>query len=370
MGTQAKIELIENNRTYEIDCTIDGHIETVGVNFLALAVYDINMLVKYLKLISLNGLKIYGGLEPYIGDNVRPNTTSPTGAFKLSNNGSTLEVNKDINSPLGLTSINYNDLKINPPKYYNNFDYYDRAYVLNLDTKEILFYDCEGKITLTCSLAFLKLHDSKDMPMGVTMFLQDLNNLGISKEVHKSHNYLIDVDPTNNFDTFFLNSLMIFNNAYTKYEVLEQLNMVEQGAKLEMIEKNDSKFKVGDKVDYVNDYSVCFKNKTITKVNDDRTYEIEPTDTPWISKPEKNLHLAGTWDSKNLDKKLNNGKKAKFLGCDDWGNQLFDIPFKSDSARKDSFTAVEVNGLLNTITDEGEPNNPLIDELQFIGISL
>jgi len=149
---------------------------------------------------------------------------------------------------LGLTSINYNDLKINPPKYYNNFDYYDRAYVLNLDTKEILFYDSEGKNILTCSLSFLDFDDNKDIPMGVTMFLQDLNNLGILQEVHKSYNYLIDVDPINNFDTFFLNSLIIFNNAYTKYEVLKQLNMVEQGVKLGMIDINSDAIHVKEEI--------------------------------------------------------------------------------------------------------------------------
>ena len=131
----------------------------------------------------------------------------------------------------------------------------------------------------------------------------------------------------------------------------------------------NSKFKVGDIVDYVNDFDVCFKNKKIIKVNNDRTYEIEPTDTPWISKPEKNLHLAGTWDTKSLDKKLINGKVALYKGVDDWGNKLFEVPFKSDSLKKDCFMAVEVDSLLYTITDDGEPNNKILHELQFIGVS-
>ena len=319
MGTYAKIELIEDNKTYEIDCTTDGHIETVGVHFLALASYDIKMLVKYLKLISINGLKIYGGLEPYIGDNVQTDTCNPIGAFKLSDKGSTFEVNKDIYSPLGLTSINFNDLKINKPKRDNNFDYYDRAYVLNLDTKQILIYDNEGKIALTCNLTFLNLQDSRDTPMGVTMFIQDLNNLGILKEVRKAYNNLMDINPIDKFEIFFLNSLMIFNNAYTKYEVLKQLNMVEQGIVLGMIEKPDP--------------STSYVKNTNNRI-------------------------------------LNNDKIAKFLGLDDWSNPLFEIPFKSDAARKNSFTAVEIDCILHTITDEGEPNNRILNELQFKGISL
>jgi len=68
------------------------------------------------------------------------------------------------------------------------------------------------------------------------------------------------------------------------------------------------------------------------------------------------------------NKTLNNGAVALYKGVDDWGNKLFEVPFKSDSLRKNSFMAVEVDSLLYTITDEGEANNKIIHELQSKGI--
>ena len=69
------------------------------------------------------------------------------------------------------------------------------------------------------------------------------------------------------------------------------------------------------------------------------------------------------------NKTLNNGAVALYKGVDDWGNKLFEVPFKSDSLKKDCFIAVEVDGLLYTITDDGEPNNKILHELQFNGVS-
>jgi len=69
------------------------------------------------------------------------------------------------------------------------------------------------------------------------------------------------------------------------------------------------------------------------------------------------------------NKTLNNGAVALYKGVDDWGNKLFEVPFKSNSLYKDCFMAVEVDGLLYTITYDGEPNNKILPELQFIGVS-
>lgn len=56
----------------------------------------------------------------------------------------------------------------------------------------------------------------------------------------------------------------------------------------------DFKYKVGDRVIFINEYGVNWGEKTITglEMNDVRgpTYYIEPTDTPWFATNEQHLH--------------------------------------------------------------------------------
>ena len=68
------------------------------------------------------------------------------------------------------------------------------------------------------------------------------------------------------------------------------------------------------------------------------------------------------------NKVLNNGETAIFKGVDVWCNSLYQIPFKSNALKSNTFMAVEVDGILHTI-DEGEPSNKILHELQFIGVS-
>ena len=68
------------------------------------------------------------------------------------------------------------------------------------------------------------------------------------------------------------------------------------------------------------------------------------------------------------NKILNNGKTAIHIDMDDKNNNLFEIPFKSGALKNNCFIAVEVDGILYTI-DNGEPNNKILHELQFIGTS-
>lgn len=125
-----------------------------------------------------------------------------------------------------------------------------------------------------------------------------------------------------------------------------------------------SKFNIGDKVDFVNDYGVLFEGKTITGVestDNGYKYQIEPTDTPWVLKYEKNLHLAGTYKAPNLDLELFNGSIAKFKGYDDWSRKLYQYEWNSKK-----FTGVYLDErVLYSITkDYGEPDCPLREELQ------
>ena len=62
-----------------------------------------------------------------------------------------------------------------------------------------------------------------------------------------------------------------------------------------------AKYKIGDKVDFINDYGVVFENKTIAGIDTTSwiakkypempRYHLEPTDSPWFSNEEKNLRL-------------------------------------------------------------------------------
>jgi hypothetical protein len=54
------------------------------------------------------------------------------------------------------------------------------------------------------------------------------------------------------------------------------------------------KFKVGDKVTFINDYGIKFPNKTITKIEfiqNEPRYYLEPMDAYWFPNYEKNLRL-------------------------------------------------------------------------------
>jgi hypothetical protein len=124
----------------------------------------------------------------------------------------------------------------------------------------------------------------------------------------------------------------------------------------------ENKFNIGDKVDFVNDYGVIFKDKVITDVkliNGEFRYQIEPNDTPWFLIYEKNLYLAGTYKEPNINIELNNGTIAKFLGYDDWNNKVYCIVIGNKS-----FNAVLLHEkTLYSISDYEEPS-PLKYQLQ------
>ncbi len=123
------------------------------------------------------------------------------------------------------------------------------------------------------------------------------------------------------------------------------------------------KFKVGDKVDYVNDFGVLFPNHTVISIDDDAEngeirYFID-TDCRWCSKKEKNLHKPGTYKPKNFDLLLRNGKTAKFLCHDSWGNKVYIVP---DDEKE--LEAVLVDGSLYTRNSYEEPCCKFDNDLQ------
>ncbi len=125
----------------------------------------------------------------------------------------------------------------------------------------------------------------------------------------------------------------------------------------------EGKFKVGDKVDYVNDFGVLFPGHTVTKLDvqeNEIRYFID-SDCYWVSKREKNLFLPGTYNAENLDIELNNGMVAKFSHYDDWYNLIYVVELSDKSTQN----AVLLDGkTLYSITDYDEPVSPLAHNLQ------
>ena len=124
-----------------------------------------------------------------------------------------------------------------------------------------------------------------------------------------------------------------------------------------------NKFNIGDKVDFVNDYGVIFKDHTITNFTlyefGGYLYDTDKNDTSWFWKREKNLHLAGTYIEPVIDLELNNGLVAKFSHFDDWDNKVFTIELEPNSVN-----VVLVDGALHSISDCDEPIEPLIEKYQ------
>lgn len=132
------------------------------------------------------------------------------------------------------------------------------------------------------------------------------------------------------------------------------------------------KFEIGDKVDFVNDYGVVFKGKTITdiEVQDGAfRYQVEPNDTPWFLKYEKNLHKAGTYEEPNLDIKLNNGSVARFCHFSDGfagePHRIYAIKNgKETPYGKETLYCALLDGKLYSLSHLEEPMYPLDDQLQ------
>jgi len=122
------------------------------------------------------------------------------------------------------------------------------------------------------------------------------------------------------------------------------------------------KFKVGDKVDFVNDFGVVFPGHVVTGVEIEYgkyVYNIEPTDTPWRPARERHLYLSGTYKPENFDLPLRNGKTAKFLCHDFWCNKVYLIP---DDGKE--LEAVLVDGSLYTRNSYEEPCCKFDNDLQ------
>lgn len=136
----------------------------------------------------------------------------------------------------------------------------------------------------------------------------------------------------------------------------------------------EAKFKIGDKVDFVNDYGVIFKDRIIKEIHynfwenyygnsknvseeqkNDIRYVFENDDTPWFPHKETNLHLAGTYQAPNLDIELNNGLIAKFSHTTYWGENVYII----ETSNK-SFNVVLLKGKIHSFHADFEEAGFLI----------
>ena len=131
-----------------------------------------------------------------------------------------------------------------------------------------------------------------------------------------------------------------------------------------------NKFKIGDEVDFVNDYGVVFRDKIISKVYKDdygeTRYITKDSDTPWFGSKEKNFYFSGEYTPECLDIKLNNGEIAKFTRFSDWEDKIFII-----GKDENSFTAILVNNMMHSSEgDFEEAGFKLLNEFQPVGVSL
>lgn len=79
--------------------------------------------------------------------------------------------------------------------------------------------------------------------------------------------------------------------------------------------KTDPKFKIGQKVVFVNDYGVNFGEKTVSDYEWDdirgHTYQYEPNETPWYKTNERNLFAVEDVQG------IANKTKVKYQALDD-----------------------------------------------------
>ncbi|MCT7591523.1 MULTISPECIES: hypothetical protein [Arcobacteraceae] len=156
-------------------------------------------------------------------------------------------------------------------------------------------------------------------------------------------------------------------NNFDIEKIIEQIDDNSSEEKIFSLLKKEyqpkNQFIIGDKVDFVNDYGVIFKDHTITNFTlyefGGYLYDTDKNDTSWCWKKEKNLHLTGTYVEPNLDLELNNGSFAKFSHFDYWDNKVFII-----KTEWNSFNAVFIDGVLHSISDHDEPIEPIHNKYQ------
>jgi len=145
-------------------------------------------------------------------------------------------------------------------------------------------------------------------------------------------------------------------------EFLKEALLDEEGYK--RAETISPKFKVGDSVDFVNDYGVVFEGLNITEVKIARKgyeYRVTPAEFSWTFKREENLHPAGTYVKKCKDLSLKNGMSAEYTHVDSQGNSVYKIQVNEDIAR----VVVLLDGMLYTCEgDWEEPGFPLEESFQ------
>jgi hypothetical protein len=133
---------------------------------------------------------------------------------------------------------------------------------------------------------------------------------------------------------------------------------------------SNAKFKIGDKVDFVNDYGIVFPDREISGVEignfGETRYFTKESDTPWYSSDEKHFHHIGKYVPECLDIKLNNGEIAKFTRFSDWGDKIFTI-----GKDEKSFAAILANNIMHSSEgDFEEAGFKLLNEFQPVGVSL
>ncbi len=255
MGTCAELIAIKNNVEYSTILTTDGYISFGGVNFLAIAKYNKEILFKIIKTNAENGLKLYqlGAVlptdkehNPIVNSEIIKN--HPVGYGEYFSTDS-----KNVYSPLGISSINYNafDEEKRVCKYDDRFTQNEiteinmRTYVIDFDTQMIKIYG--ERIGVQCAIIYFSELQSLNRDTLIKNLINQLDNVSFNKNLFENEdeyllekikdcqeNYLLTLDLLRksniDIDTFnlaYLNTLSIFNKSYCFDEVIEKLGLQE-----------------------------------------------------------------------------------------------------------------------------------------------
>ncbi|QKF59225.1 hypothetical protein [Aliarcobacter lanthieri] len=182
-----------------------------------------------------------------------------------------------------------------------------------------------------------------------------------SEKTHFKRNWKVELQENSLKNT----QIGVLINNFDIEKIIEQIdaNSSEEEifSLLKKVYQAKNQFNIGDKVDFVNDYGVIFKDHTITNFTlyefGGYLYDTDKNDTSWCWKKEKNLHLSGTYVEPNPDLELNNGSIAKYKEISCWGNRVYLIDDLS-------INVVMVDGELHTMNGEDEPIEPLKNDWQ------
>ena len=256
MGTAANLIAIKNGKEYHTTLTTDGYMTAGGVNFIAIAQYSVDVLFELIRRNAKYALNMYqlGAVMPtdkhympILDSDIVKKNPNGLGEFFVADI-------KDTYSPLGLSTINYKTFDNDAEIYTASNDYNEgktteslmRTYILDLDKKALILYgDAIGSNRIMISFTSLEnlyntdtlkidMYGAIDTTSFNTNMFKNSDEYIFSLMESGVKNYLLTLDALNNstikedgFENAYLNTLKIWNKAYSVDEVIKHLGLQE-----------------------------------------------------------------------------------------------------------------------------------------------